>query len=70
MTFNQKKSLSLFLAVATVVLLSMLSGCSNKAEEQKQQQEKAQQAALKEMMTQGGKTVTVRQPGQSGYKQF
>lgn len=68
MTFNQKKAVTLFLAVAIVAMLSMLTGCSSKAEQEKQQQEKAQQEAMKKFMHQGDGTV--RKPGQNGAKQF
>lgn len=64
MTFQQKKWGSFVAAVVLVVGFSMLTGCSNKVEEQQKQQ----QEAVKQMTKQGDGTV--RKAGEKGHKAF
>jgi hypothetical protein len=63
MTFNQKKFVSLGLAVAIVAMLSMLTGCSSKAEQEAKKKE-----TTKQVLNPGDKPV--RKPGESGFKSF
>lgn len=70
MTFNQKKFLSLALAVAIVSLASMLTGCGKSEAEEVAEQQAAANKSTQEMMKQGGDKKTVRKPGESGFKSF
>ncbi|RFP24190.1 hypothetical protein D0T25_03940 [Duganella sp. BJB488] len=70
MTFNQKKILSLALAVVIVSLLSMLTGRSKSDAEKAAEQQNAANKATQEMMKQGDGKKAVRKPGESGFKSF
>ncbi|NVM76080.1 major membrane immunogen (membrane-anchored lipoprotein) [Duganella sp. SG902] len=70
MTFNQKKFLSLGLAIAIVSLASMLTGCGKSDAEKVAEQQAATNKATHEMMKQGDSQKTVRKPGTSGFKSF
>jgi major membrane immunogen (membrane-anchored lipoprotein) len=70
MTFNQKKFLSLGLAIAIVSLASMLTGCGKSDSEKVAEQRAAANKATHEMMKQGDGQKTIRKPGTSGFKSF
>lgn len=70
MTFNQKKFLSLGLAIAIVSLVSMLTGCSESDAEKVAEQQAAANRATHEMMKQGDGQKAVRKLGTSGFKSF
>ena len=70
MTFNQKKFLSLGLAIAVVSLASMLTGCGKSDSEKVAEQQAAANKATHEMMKQGDGQKTIRKPGTSGFKSF
>lgn len=70
MTFNQKKFLSLGLAIAIVALASMLTGCGKSDAEKVAEQQAAANKATHEMMKQSDGQKTVRKPGTSGFKSF
>lgn len=70
MTFNQKKFLSLGLAVGIVSLASMLTGSGKSDAEKAAEQQAAANKATHEMMKQGDGHKAVRKPGTSGFKSF
>ncbi len=70
MTFNQKKFLSLGLAIAVVCMVSMLTHSDKPEAKMVTEQQNAANKATQEMMKQGGDKKTVRKPGESGFKSF
>lgn len=70
MTLNQKKFISLSLAVVIVCLASMLTSCGKSKAEKMAEQQAAANKATQEMMKQGDGQRTVRKPGASGFKSF
>ena len=70
MTFNQKKFLSLGLAIAVVCMVSMLTHRDNPEAKKVTEQQNPANKATQEMMKQGGDKKTVRKPGESGFKSF
>ena len=70
MTFNQKKFLSLGLAITIVCLASMLSRCDKPEAKKVAEQQAAASKATQEMMKQGGERKAVRKQGESGFKSF
>ena len=70
MTFNQKKFLSLGLAIAIVSLASMLTSGGKPDSKKVAEQQAAANKATHEMMKQGDGQKTIRKPGTSGFKSF
>lgn len=68
LTHRQKKWGSLAVAILIVAILSLMTGCHSKADEEARRRQKEQDAAMKQIAHQGDGTV--RKPGQSGFKGY